>query len=817
MRENNNKLKKILSCGLKPVALVGLLLLALAINVQVKAATFQIEDVGTIHLDSLVQNTNQDNDLVQTKASGNGTSNYVGTVSGQIDGTKIKTGDQITIRIASGGSGTFSSSINGIDPDVNDTNKNLQFNASVSGSTITLTKTSASLTGQMYYSLGFNVATHLQNYDATSSTIYIDGNLVLTYTNPALPAAVARYDSINLYAPPRANSSGASIGAALYDTYTELLNNGTLDKNEAKYTDDYIVMETITANEGSDVIGVTCTGNNIYTEKKDLMNGDTNLNNYSYWSGGNAPATLTDLNVELPDGVTLDQLKNLLAVGQCGVGENADGSWTVAVNYGPLIGLKAPAFPGTANISDSASQSGKTDTANQTLIDNARDMNLAAELFRAPIRVDFADPTKDESATVDLISTLSNDTDFQARQETIKDKTVDNKAEGQTTIKVHYVTNEGANLAEIGVSYGFPKDNALGVPATDPLDLSTVVPSDTGITVKGNTLTKGGVSYTLLTNATTAANAYDANVKSSPITAADVKTAFSGTVNYPSTDVTDVYYVYAKTDKMISGTVFDDINYDSQMNDDQYMSDVTVQLIDTDDNDKVVDTVQTDADGKYSFDVVMANEATVDNYKIKVVLPSGYLIADDKATTADSESIVGIDSLASDSYKLDITAKDVTNLNIGMAPDLSFSIGIEKNKIKVDEMTAGSIAIEDGKYLSSKVANDSIISETLNDETMPTGFDVVGLKSGETTIEVTAIDGYNRVPVTKLVDVIVETEPVTTTNNGTVPPANKASDNGEEGSANALIQKTGSADLLVVGMLSAVALLLGMTPVLRRK
>jgi len=125
-----------------------------------------------------------------------------------------------------------------------------------------------------------------------------------------------------------------------------------------------------------------------------------------------------------------------------------------------------------------------------------------------------------------------------------------------------------------------------------------------------------------------------------------------------------------------------------------------------------------------------------------VVKPSGYILAN-KGTG----SVVNITTLKSDNLTL---TKDYLNMNIGMAEDVSASIAPTTQSVYVGDTITNSISVTNGTLESENVNNSNIkVSLGIG------GYDITGVRVGQSILSVTFKDGYNRDTVTKTVEVTV--------------------------------------------------------------
>jgi uncharacterized repeat protein (TIGR02543 family) len=210
--------------------------------------------------------------------------------------------------------------------------------------------------------------------------------------------------------------------------------------------------------------------------------------------------------------------------------KNSDGSYTVAANWGRILNTNYGYHTSINSTINNFPNTSAINALNLQLVNQAINLKMMAESSNYLFNVYFTDPdTKDTIVTHTYSNLASNVVDA-----TISDSPASNTLEGQTTVKVHYVSlaSKDTNLSELTNSYGFPAGSTYGTP-NDPVSVSPK-------TITG---------YSLVTDSTKLANFATTN----SILSANVL-ATSTSLNYPtgSGSVLDVYYVYDLTNYTVS-------------------------------------------------------------------------------------------------------------------------------------------------------------------------------------------------------------------------------------------------------------------------
>lgn len=286
------------------------------------------------------------------------------------------------------------------------------------------------------------------------------------------------------------------------------LSNNPLPANTA----DVVVMSKVTPAAGTSIVGVRPQGNvGSYVNKVSADN--TKFNNTPInmvKPHGDLPITVVQ---GLKQDATLEYVSGFLRPGQATAAQNSDGSWTLAVNYGPRANNQNFVVPADDSVQPA-------DANTLALMQKARDLKLLYQNIATPFFVDFADSTKAESAKVETVTNAVAGTDTR----TVSDQPVSNKATNQTAIRVHYIDEAGVDRAPVDTLYGYPAGT------TDPA---------TGTSTPAQQLTpKQLADYQLMTDANQAANAIRVpvgEVATGPLS-----------VSFPASGETNVYYVYQR-------------------------------------------------------------------------------------------------------------------------------------------------------------------------------------------------------------------------------------------------------------------------------
>ncbi|MFC5370529.1 thrombospondin type 3 repeat-containing protein, partial [Arcanobacterium bovis] len=378
------------------------------------------------------------------------------------------------------------------------------FTAAVSGTCLFLTKTNIGGGGVLKFTAEISGAQYTDFSSTGVATLSIGtSNYKIAYSTGSAPSI----DRSNYVAgTPYTGANGVSIDNYLWSFGAlEAAVNGTPVTNPNQ---DVVVMQRYTANPGSQILSVTegnpMVPNTFATfDSSNTITGGLDIN-----MGGSTGGKL----VTIPPDMTFADAQVFLKPGEYGVVKNTDGSWTHVTNYGPLQGntVLSPADGDTIT------------SPNQNTTDAfalAKQLDLISPKIGNAYSVNFSDPALKESATVETFHNLGSD---YSGTGTISDTPISVQVTNQTAVKVHYVDNTGQALNTTDTYYGYPAsspDPATGLASPD----QAVAPK----TING---------YKVETDAVKAATAIGQPQ-------ASIRTA-AGTVAFPDSGMTEVYYVY---------------------------------------------------------------------------------------------------------------------------------------------------------------------------------------------------------------------------------------------------------------------------------
>jgi uncharacterized repeat protein (TIGR02543 family) len=464
-------------------------------------------------------------------------------ISGVIHGTEnLAAGDKISLTIAAASSSTYYlHTILALDSALKDATGVTQFDISASygnpNSTLALTKTNASLSGDFSFNIQGKqpqLGVILTNYPSGSTTFTLAGKTI-AFPNSAKTETTTNSLAQAIASNRSANSAVIAPGLITTKIYNYLLKNPSATAQDLEnefgasvLNTNLIQVATITAATGSNIINIT--GSSSATPSHttyilDILDDQSGLN-YGFIVGVNSYVnSYTDHMVTLTPNSTFDQLQTQVPNPyDFGVTKNSDGTWTLAINQGPILGgLNYYAAWANAN---NMPNTVANNAVNSDLIARARALQLMPERFWRDMRVTFSDPTLQETANYVVQSNL-----FPNYVGAIGDTPVSNSAAGQTAVKVYYVDMQNNPVEAANVSYGWPADNTVGETPTAPIsvsphDLTSATPQKYALVTDDNLLTDFAANEGL--------------------DRAQIFTA-AANVSFPDTDdqQIDIYYVYA--------------------------------------------------------------------------------------------------------------------------------------------------------------------------------------------------------------------------------------------------------------------------------
>ena len=310
------------------------------------------------------------------------------------------------------------------------------------------------------------------NYQSTSSTWTMDGNSI-TFSNQPYTTVTPEASAAKTTG---ATNSGV-IASGLYTTsiYNYLLNNpnATASQIETAFpslnlTANNVLIATLTPSAGSAItsVGSPSTGQtNVFDTMPDGNSLSVIANNGPSLTG----QTFTQ--VSCPAGASAAAITALLPTqGEWCAVQNADGSWTAAVNRGPVIGNS---FTYNASATNSGAVANFPNTAaniakNQQLITSAQALGLYPEYNIGYFPVQFASDVNGMCYNYTVVNsnqTMGN-TGTSSQCNAAGQGATAQGAPGQTAIDVHYVDGNANPLAQDSETFGWPTDNTAGQATT---------------------------------------------------------------------------------------------------------------------------------------------------------------------------------------------------------------------------------------------------------------------------------------------------------------------------------------------------------------
>ena len=518
------KMKRTLkSNGLK--FLFGVLLCVCSAAAQ---AQTDISSVGSISITSITGTNaatvyNNGSGPVTTTASGG-----VGVIinfAGTINLANITAGQQIVIPISVAAGSHFPT----LNLTFNSTTPDGYFTVSYTTGVIRLTATSkiTGVTGVVPLSLQGTATLNttggtLTQLRATATTYVLDNNTSLSYAINNTPTTLTPSNNCNISVSTSATATlnAFSLMYSIPCLYNQLLtNNGAISAadltgNNSWLTNNYIQVATIPANANISSVNLYSTYNGKPVQYMNFTTGGrlsgTNMTNFTATTAFTQDNSITDS--------SMASLEANLPAGEFAIISYPDGSYAIAVNWGPLINNPLVEWVPSASSSTGVPKYG--DDSATMMVNAAVSDAVSALQNRLYFAANFADPSIQNSVPITITSNLPN-VFATSTGGTLTNTPVKNVVTGQTTIKIHYVTLNGGNLQNVLLNYGYPVNNTANATPSDSVHAAPA-------TITG---------YTLVTN-----NAVLDTMQSIPINA--ILTGDS-TIGFPSSGTTDVYYVYA--------------------------------------------------------------------------------------------------------------------------------------------------------------------------------------------------------------------------------------------------------------------------------
>ena len=512
-------------------SIVAALVCACSVAFQAKAQT-NITSIGSsvISLTSITDATTGAtyNNTPPFIVSGGTVVNFhlSGTISDMSLLASLTGNGTITIPIAiAGASGTLADAhfptlglgFNGSVTNPNSTPANqVVFNVTYSNNTIILTPTAYALTmkGAFSFNLsgqaGLNSNGNTMQQNTGMTTVYTVGKSTYTLGNQPYQMTIMKncntLTAQSSYTTP-VGSGVALIGYQIFCLYNQMLNlpAGSLLPTNSALTSDVITATTLVPQGNAQILSVDwykSTSNDeidyVAPGKDSMSQTILQTNTSAAYSNGDPTA---------------------LKPGQHAIVNNGDGTYTVYIDWGPLVGSYDQYASGT-NISGS-------DAWSQTAVTAAIANHLSAVDVRQYVTITYLDPSIPDTALA--TTTSSNAYISTTSSAKIGANNVTNNTAGQSLIKINYVDLSGNSIAQIVPNYDWAADNTQNPPA------SLTIPQPPA------TIPYNGVTYKLVTDAATLATA-------TGIPTSAIQTSGGNTIPYPplatGSGETDVYFVY---------------------------------------------------------------------------------------------------------------------------------------------------------------------------------------------------------------------------------------------------------------------------------
>jgi uncharacterized repeat protein (TIGR01451 family) len=403
--------------------------------------------------------------------NGSGGRSYVATINGTIAGiASLEQGDTITIPItATAASLTKLTGISG-DTVLADGVGTEQFTVSYSTNSSTgvvsaiLTKNAETAAGAFSFVLNLGL-TALEGHGTQVWSVWLLDGTEYSFEHAVRTESLLG-THLSIGNGPELNTDGSGMFTMLGGLYAQLL-QGNLNANNPLLHQNYVQVETVTPNAGSAITNLEL-GPALYCVYGS-MSDDSGLDNTNFEIGWEFPNPTT---VWMAPDLTLPQIEAALLPGERAVVRNSDGTYTAAVNWGPLVGNPALTYPAGTTVTETLGLS-SPDVQGDLAVALAIDIPLAPACFGQDLRITFSDPTLPESAVASVQSNLASLLPATTRD--MSDLVLSNNAQGQTLIRVHYVDNvTGAPLVAVDASYGWPSDATQG-PASGDLPVAPKV------------------------------------------------------------------------------------------------------------------------------------------------------------------------------------------------------------------------------------------------------------------------------------------------------------------------------------------------------
>lgn len=320
-------------------------------------------------------------------------------------------------------------------------------------------------------------------------------------------------------------SSGASgyASSRIYDIaynqvgLTELqASNGASASSENLKIGDYQITSTLSSN-------VIPTGGTIFLATYIASENNSKLQTNNTSGLASLPATSHEKTVSLPlktlpEGLSLNQMNSLVEPGVDATyaSKQSDGSYLVVQNISEsTLTISEELLKDTTNASTTSS-----DPSGDATVEYYRKaLNNRATQATSWVNFEYVDPSISNTVVTDLLDNVTGNVIYSASKDSVPQEVV---VEGQSTIKEHYVDENGNPLDNVTINHGWPTSDI----------------SHGGTQYSSSAKDFGG--YTLNIQATSIPGVTLSNGDKIAITS-------TSKVDYPKAgNITNIYYVYTK-------------------------------------------------------------------------------------------------------------------------------------------------------------------------------------------------------------------------------------------------------------------------------
>lgn len=404
----------------------------------------------------------------------------------------LNAGDKVTIKLANDPASTYFTFISKVPATLQSQNGIDVFTNSISGdNTIVLTRTAnAAPAGRMDFTISCAETWIPIEQVGTFSEWWVEGfeSVSCRFTNSPKSYFTSIYNSLNHVSVPVscANSSASSI--YLFGVYRTLIADIKAGMTNAQIRADllsrypwlgqnFVTYQRIEANPN--IIGVETSS---YFKFMYDLSADGSLINTSFnnnWSFSLSASNFPFTRVNIPPDLTAATAYIALAPGQYSIVQNSDGSYSIVINYGKLLGDTYAAYPADYAVGDllpMVAASPAIADLQEQILSVAKAINLAPESSNWRFTIRFADCSAQGQACFTVQSNLlqygaTNSTAVSPQICGTSNPPPSTTSEGQTQITVHYVNRQGLAIANTTSTVGYPADNTVGeaeTPAITP-------------------------------------------------------------------------------------------------------------------------------------------------------------------------------------------------------------------------------------------------------------------------------------------------------------------------------------------------------------